>query len=133
MAELENQPDSNEQESVEFKEYTEPVKFVVDNNEIFWNPQYEGLSALPGTLAREIAESVEELIVYLDDGSGYIVPTPEGPFLPSSVKNLYTVVWAFNELYGDEGVKVVGNAPTLEDMGLDEASNYDENGKEIVR
>ena len=129
MAENTNQP---EEQIEDWKEYNERVTFIVDEQEIFWTPGSDYLSAMPGTMASQIAESVEDLITALDD-QGYIQVTPEGPSLPADVKNLYTVVWAFNELYKDEGVKVVGNAPTLEDMGLDEASNYDDNGNLIVR
>jgi hypothetical protein len=129
MAENTNQP---EEQVEDWKEYNERVTFIVDEQEIFWTPESDYLSAMPGTMASQISESVEDLITALDD-QGYIQVTPEGPSLPADVKNLYTVVWAFNELYKDQGVKVVGNAPTLEDMGLDEASNYDDNGNLTVR
>ena len=127
----ENNKNVNE-DAEDWKEYDQPVKFIVGTNQIGWYPDEDTLSAVPGSMAKEIANSVEELIMYLDD-RGYIQVTPEGPSLPATVKNLYTVVWAFNELYKDEGVEVEGDAPTLADMGIDEASNYDENGNEIVR
>jgi hypothetical protein len=114
MAEEIEQP---EEQIEEWKEYTEPVAFFVNGERISWAPEEETLFAMPGTIAREIADSVEDLIMYLGE-DGYIRASAEGPWLPASVKSLYTVVWAFNELY-KEDLKVSGIAPTLEDMGLD--------------
>lgn len=114
----------------ELKEYTEPVTFELLGVEINWTP--EGLSSESGS-ARNIQRSLERYLRLVSYGSSEVAATPEGPFLPGTTKNLYTVVWLFSTLYGDEKLTVSGDAPTLRDMGLDVSSNYDENGNEIVR
>jgi hypothetical protein len=114
----------------ELKEYTDPVTFELLGVEINWTP--EGLSSEPGS-ARTIQRSLERYLDLFSYGSRDVAATPEGPFLPKTTKNLYTVVWLFSELYGEEKLTVSGEAPSLRDMGLDISSDYDENGNQIVR
>ena len=114
----------------DFKEYTSPVTFSFLDVEINWTP--EGLSSEPG-FAREVIISLEQLLSALAYGVEEIAATPEGPFLPTTTKNLYTVVFLIYKLYGEETITVSGDAPSLRDMGLDPASNEDENGNTIVR
>jgi hypothetical protein len=114
----------------ELKEYTSPVTFGLLGIELNWTP--EGLSSEPG-FAREIQRSLEQYLDTVSYGQEEVAATPEGPFLPTTTKSLYTVVWLLYALYGDEKLNISGTAPTLRDMGLDLSSNYDENGNPIVR
>lgn len=116
-----------------FKKYTEPVTIVVNGEDYLeWNPGRSELSSAPGP-ARDISMFIERYIEAKSAGDLEIMVTPEGPSLPASVKSIYTVVWAFLSTYGPEEVQFIGDAPTLQDMGLDEGSNFDANGKPIIR
>ena len=116
-----------------FKKYTEPVTIVVNGEDYLeWNPGYSILACEPGS-AREISMFIDQYIEATSFGLPEIKVTPEGPSLPASVKSIYTVVWAFLSTYGPEAVQFIGDAPTLRDMGLDQASNFDANGKPIIR
>jgi hypothetical protein len=114
--------------------YTEPVLINMDGHLIGWHPQSEYLiTDSDDQIAEDYAQSIQELIAASND-FGRILVTPEGPVLDADVQDLRTVIWAAYDLYGsDFKIKVEGNAPTLADMGLDEASNYDEDGNPIVR
>jgi hypothetical protein len=114
----------------ELKEYSSPVTFGLLGIEITWTP--DGLSSEPG-FAREIQRSLENYLMSVSGVDLDVAATPEGPFLPNTTKNLYTVVWLIYALYGEEKITISGSAPTLRDMGLDIASSYDENGNPIVR
>jgi len=114
----------------ELEDYTSPVTFTLLGVEVVWTT--EGLSSEAG-FAREIQRSLEKYLDTISYGTEEVAATPEGPFLPATTKNLYTVVWLIHELYGNEKIKISGTAPTLRDMGLDISSNHDENGNPIVR
>jgi hypothetical protein len=114
--------------------YLEPVTFVVNGSKVNWNPQAEEVDYLYGSRgsADVIAQSVRDFIFAMGP-SGEIAATPEGPFFDATTKDLNTVVWALYTLYGTKDIKVIGEAPTMTDFGLDTASNYDKNDNPIVR
>jgi hypothetical protein len=116
----------------ELPEYTEPVQIEIDGFRIGWHPMLDTLSPDTNPDAEEFADSIEEYVSALAV-NGYIRVSPEGPVLDGTVQSLPTVIWAAHSLYNDLPIRVVGTAPTLEDLGLDVASNYDEDGNEIVR
>jgi hypothetical protein len=66
------------------------------------------------------------------NGGRSIKVTPEGPFLEGSQYDAASVAWAINAIYGDEPT-IKGDLPTMKDLGLDESSNFDENGNPLVR
>lgn len=118
----------------EFKEYTEPIGIEIDDVVLGWNPNREGFSLISGEDAELVATNIETFIKAASDYEEYIRVTPEGPSLPGTVKNLYTVVWAIDTIYGDDTtIKYIGDAPTLADMGLDPESNVDKDGLPVVR
>jgi hypothetical protein len=70
---------------------------------------------------------------YDEEYSGEYSVTPEGPTFQTNPKDLRMVVWSINQLFEGGIVSATGKYPTLTDMGLTEASNYDANGREIIR
>jgi hypothetical protein len=116
------------------KKYTEHVDISIDGSLIGWGPVGSGLYPDPDDQdAIEFADSIREFI-YANDQGGMISATPEGPFFEASTTDLGAVIWAINVLYGSElPIKITGPAPSLSDLGLDAASNFDEDGTEIVR
>ena len=85
----------------------------------------------------DVVESIQEYLktaVELYGSYGYdsIPVTPEGPFLEGSTTDGASVSWALNTLYAGE-FDVDGPLPTLKDLGLDYASNFDEDGNPLVR
>jgi hypothetical protein len=116
-----------------FEKYTEPVTIVVNGeDQLTWIPGHHSLASAPGP-ARDIAIFLKEYIEAASRGDLNIMVTPEGPYLPASVRSIYTVVWALLTVYGSDAVEFIGDAPNLRDMGLDEGSNFDPNGKPIIR
>lgn len=116
-----------------FKKYTEPVTIVVSGEDYLeWIPGRSSLATAPGP-ARDVANFLEQYIEAASQGSQEIMVTPEGPSLPASTRSIYTVVWALLTIYGVDEVEFIGDAPSLRDMGLDEGSNFDPNGKPIIR
>jgi hypothetical protein len=114
-----------------WKKYTEPVTIVVEGQyRLSWIPGRPDLAGVG--IAREISSFVRDYIHSLAGNDNEIMVTPEGPSLTASTRSIYTTVWALTSLYGDD-VEFIGDAPTLRDMGVDEASNTDENGKLIIR
>lgn len=122
-----------EEQEEEFKEYTEPVDITVDGSTVTWNPGESQLTPKEGENADLIAENVSRFIYYSAPDRVTIPVTPEGPFLPATIENLYTVVWAIETLYYDAEISYSGDAPTMADMNLDEESNFDEDGNPLVR
>ena len=118
----------------ELKRYTEPVRFQVgDLDSVYWNPDAPETVRLTGN--REIINIINSFIETLSEGRDTIKVTPEGPYLPATVDNLYTVFWAVTTIFDRVGetVKFYGDVPSLKDLDLDYASNFDENGKPIIR
>jgi hypothetical protein len=116
-----------------FKKYTEPVTIVVFGEYYLeWTPGRSRLGTDSGP-ARDIAIFLDEYIYAYSNGEPQLMVTTEGPSLPASVKSIYTVVWALLSVYDANEVKFIGDAPTLRDMGLDQASNFDSNGNSIIR
>lgn len=118
----------------DFKEYTEPIGIQIDDVILGWSPSSEMFSLLEGDDAALVSENIENFIKATANYEDYIMVTPEGPSLPATIKNLYTVVWAIDAIYGDDtAIKYLGDAPTLADMGLDPESNVDKDGLPVVR
>jgi hypothetical protein len=123
------------------KEYKDPVDFVIgtgaDEITITWTPGDNLVSNLSSdtTKGLELARAAEDYIqdLYNDSINDYISVTPVGPFLAGKQSDLPTVVYVLNFLYGDLGIEVVGEAPTMADMVLDDSTNVDEDGNTVVR
>ena len=118
----------------DLKRFTEPVRIKVgDQDSIYWNPDAPETSRLTGN--PDLVDLISSYIDAKSKGSDTIKVTPEGPYLPATIDNLYTIFWAVNELFTalEEDVKFFGDVPSLKDLGLDYASNFDENGNPIVR
>jgi hypothetical protein len=114
------------------KEYTEPVNITVDGVTITWDPKSRDLVAQDSE-AQAVANEVSKFIYYSAPDRDVVPATPEGPFLPATTQNLYTVVWAVESLYFDTEVSYEGDAPTMADMGLDDGDGFEEDGTPIVR
>lgn len=129
-----SEPMLNDDSEVVEPEYTEHVDISIDGSLIGWGPVGSGLYPDDNDQdAIDFADSIRDYI-YASAINGQILATPEGPFFKASTLDLGAVIWAVNALYGDElDIEVTGNAPTLEDLGLDDASNFDEDGTPIVR
>lgn len=85
----------------------------------------------------DVVESIQEYLktaveLYSSYGYDSVPVTPEGPFLEGSTTDAASVSWALNTLYPGE-FEVNGPLPTLRDLGLDYASNFDEDGNQLVR
>lgn len=116
-----------------FKKYTEPVTIVVSGEYYLeWTPGQSRLGADSGP-ARDIAMFLDQYVYAYSNGDQQFMVTPEGPSLPASLRSIYTVVWALLSIYDANEVEFIGDAPTLRDMGLDQASNFDSNGNPIIR
>lgn len=114
------------------KKFTEDVRIQVgDQDSIYWIHDAPDYTKLRGN--REIVKIVNEFIEFFAQESDVIKVTPEGPYLPGSNSNLHTVVWAVTTLFDDQDIKFYGEVPSLKDLGLDYASNFDENGNQIIR
>jgi hypothetical protein len=116
------------------KRYNQPVRIKVgDMDSLYWNPDAPETSRLTGN--PELVNLITSYVDYKSGGSDTLKATPEGPYLPGTIDNLYTVVWAVTDIFGavGEDVKFYGEVPSLKDLDLDYASNFDENGNQIIR
>lgn len=119
--------------------YTEPVEFTLAGTEadgpitIKWSPE-SGISAGPGFKDGLAVTALDRFIQTYDlEYEGSYNVTPEGPTLKTNPTDIYMVSWAIHQLFEGGVVSAVGNYPTLRDMGLDEGSNYDDNGQQLIR
>jgi hypothetical protein len=119
-------------EETVYRKFTESFDIYVDGEKISWIPGYESLVAVPGTKALKIARSIEQYIDVMSNGSLEISVTPTGPFLGADVTDPHTVIWALYSLYGDSKIKIEGDAPTLEEMEIDDEIVYGEDNKPVV-
>ena len=118
----------------ELKRFTEPVRVKVgDSDSIYWNPDAPETSRLTGDPS--IINLVTSFLESYSESEGMIKVTPEGPYLPATLDNMYNFFWAVTTLFDrlEEPVKFFGEVPSLKDLDLDYASNFDENGNQIVR
>lgn len=116
------------------KEYTKPIEITIDGNIVTWVPGENQLAATKGEDADQIVATVGDFISSLSPLGKSIEVTPEGPFLAPTAANIYTVVWAIDAIYGDDSeISYGSDAPTLADLGLDEASDFNKYGKPLVR
>jgi hypothetical protein len=114
------------------RKFTETVQIKVDDlDSIYWIPDAPAALRLSGN--PEIVDIVNAFIEFHSQDSDVIKATPEGPYLPGTNNSLYTVVWAISTLFREQNIKFYGEVPTLKELGLDYASNFDENGKPIIR
>jgi hypothetical protein len=115
-------------------QYTEPVFFTIENSSVAWEPGEEFLIPVSGPKAKEITDSVTRFITLASNYGEDIQVTPEGPNLPGTEKNLFTVVWAIETLFSEQEISYKGGKyPTMADLGLDEASDFDKYGNPLVR
>lgn len=109
-----------------YREFTQPFDLIITGEKISWVPGSLDLVYDPlSEKARAIEQSLDDYAYRWSDGL-YISVTPVGPQLTSRITDPYTFVWAANALYGDTGIEVQGDAPTLQEMGLG-GGDYDKN------
>jgi hypothetical protein len=125
-----------QEESIDDMPKSARIVFAEDV-EVLWQ-EYTGLVSNGSEDADYIVDQIKTFIgevgsLYIGKlGYGSIPITPEGPFAESSDKDPITIAWALDTLYGS-GYEVYGDIPSMKDLGLDYASNFDEDGNEIVR
>jgi hypothetical protein len=115
------------------KEYTEPVDITVDGNTFTWDPKAESLIPKEGETVQDTIDALDKFIYYAAPDRTTISAAPEGPFLPATTQDIYTLVWAISVLFEDSDVVYNGEVPTLEQMGLGEEPDLVDDGDEIVR
>lgn len=103
-----------------YRDFPNPFKLSILNEEITWIPSGELLYNFDSEKGQEIAEAIETFIYYSSNYTSRLSVTPVGPHLLADLSDPYAVIWSATSLYGKDGVKVEGDAPTLKDMGLDE-------------
>jgi hypothetical protein len=119
--------------------YTEPVEFQVSAARdempvtILWSPE-AGIEPGPNFKDGLAVIALDSFIgTYHEEyGSEYSV-TPEGPTFKTNPKDIRMVVWSINQLFVGGILSASADYPTLDEMGLTDASSYDKNGKEIIR
>lgn len=87
-----------------------------------------------GSKQEEFVTAIRDLLKIASESAGgmsYAV-TPEGPFILADEHDAASISWAVDFLYGPK-IDIKGDLPTMKDLGLDYASNFDEDGNEIVR
>ncbi len=87
--------------------------------------------------SEEVVDSIKQFLfdaldTYASYGRRSIPVTPEGPFLSGETTDASSVAWALNTLYSGE-YSTIGDLPTMKDLGLDYASNFNEDGSPRVR
>lgn len=119
--------------------YTEALEFQVAGASgeppitLSWDPE-TGTSPGDGFKDSLAFLSLDYFIrTYDEEYGGEYSVTPEGPTFQTNPKDLRMVVWSINQLFEGGIVSASGKYPTLADMGLTEGSNYDANGKEVIR
>lgn len=103
------------------------------NAELSWS-EFDGLLGV-NKEGEQIAQEVKDVIEifaesYPDQVS--IPITPEGPFFEPVDTDPVAISWVFNLTYPGK-YTFIGDLPTLKDLELDDSSNFDEYGNEIVR
>ena len=121
------------------KTYDSPIEFQIDAGEdqppvtLRWDPE-EGVTPGDGFKDGLAAVTLKSFIDTYDiEYAGEYDVTPEGPTLKTNDRDIYMVSWAINSLFTGGVVDASADYPTLKDMGLTNSSNYDANGKEIIR
>jgi hypothetical protein len=111
----------------EYRDFTEPFDLIISGEKISWVPGQMTLIVDP-TSEKAIAIK-DSLADFANKWCNYeyeIAVTPVGPFLVNEITDPYTFVWAANALYGDMKIAVEGEAPTMEELGLD-GKDYNKN------
>lgn len=87
-----------------------------------------------GSRHKKFVTAVRDLLKIAAEsaGGGSYAVTPEGPFILADEHDAASISWAVDFLYGPK-LDITGDLPTMEDLGLDYGSNFDEDGNEIVR
>jgi hypothetical protein len=110
-----------------YRDFTKSFNLTILGEKISWVPGQLDLIFDPTSdKAAAIADSLEDFANKWCNYEYEIAVTPVGPFLVNDITDPYTFVWAANALYGDTGIEVVGEAPTMEEMGLG-GKDYDKN------
>lgn len=129
--------DNPELENLIIQDNGEDYALIYDENKklvLGWDSS----QGLYGATESEEDENYEESIRnFLETVSDFyagesIKVTPEGPFLSGSEFDGASVAWALNTIYGSN-LEIVGSLPTMEDLGLDQRSNINEDGSPRVR
>jgi len=111
----------------EYRDFTESFSLTIQGETISWVPGEMDLVVDPtNEKARAIKYSLEEFVNAWCDHGYEVAVTPVGPFLVNDITDPYTFVWAANALYGDTEIGVEGEAPTMEELGLD-GKDYNKN------
>ena len=117
----------------DFKKYTEPVYIKVHGvGNIYWHPEADMLMPDHDPESMEMNETIVDFIDSMSRGSSEIKVTPVGPFLPADETDIHTLIWAIHYLYSEFKIEVIGPAPTLGDIGLDDEDGSEEDGSSIV-
>ncbi len=110
-----------------YRDFAEPFDLIISGERISWVPGQMTLVVDPTSeKARAIKASLADFANKWCNYEYEIAVTPVGPFLVNEITDPYTFVWAANSLYGDTGIEVEGEAPTMEEMGLG-GKDYDKN------
>lgn len=91
------------------REFFEPVEIHIDDSIVIWNPDAEFLTPHSGSNSGVISNAIEDFIAFHALQEGAFGVTPTGPSLPATLKNLWTVVWVANQIFGDSKIELVGN------------------------
>lgn len=121
-----------ENENLE-KEYTEPVDITVDGDTFTWDPNAESLIPKDGETVMATIEALDRFVYYAAPDRSIIRVAGEGPFLPATTQDIYTLVWAISVLFEGSEVSYSGDVPTLDDMGFGEEIDFGDDVDEIVR
>lgn len=121
-----------EKEDLE-KEYTEPVDITIDGDTFTWDPKAESLIPKAGETVQDTIVALDKFIYYAAPDRNTIRVAGDGPFLPATTQDIYTLVWAISILFEDSEVMYDGEVPTLDDMGLGEDVDFGDDAEEIVR
>lgn len=134
---MENQENLSEEnvydDAEDFKEYKTPVTITNKSQSILisWSPLGILIPILGDDGSASIIDAIRN-IIKIEELGGYVKVTPEGPSLPATTANLYTVMWAAYTLLGPS-IYVEGGGPTMSDLGISKDDEQDPDGNPIVR
>ena len=109
-------------------ELTEPWTFTIEGVQLTWAPNAPFIFSDGSADGNLIAEQLIRLIESANIGIDSTFPaTPTGPDLLAHPSAPYTVLYAINEIYGDEPelLSFSENAPKLSDLNEDDENTDD--------
>lgn len=114
-------------------EYTEPVAFKIDDMSFEWTPDMGLLADKDNFAANAQEQVIRSLVGVLIDEYGENFPaTPEGPYLPTTLRDLNTTMYLLHTMYPDSKIKIEGERPSLPSLGLGRGSSTLEDGSEVI-